>query len=368
MKKLIILLISITLVGCSTTSKASSIKSKVISEDFSQVTIGMVGDILMHDRLLEYCYNDDSYDFSGLFSQTADQINSYDLSLCNQETIVGGEQLGVSGYPQFNAPNELATAVVDAGFDVICQANNHALDRGTIGLNNDVATFEGLGVNVVGIYDEQEDNHVLYKHVKNINLSIVNFTFSTNGIEPEYDYQVDYIELNHMKELVSIAKQNSDYVVVVIHWGTEYEFVPDSNQEYVANYLNELEVDLILGSHPHVIQPVTIIGEDYQTLVYYSLGNFINASASDADNIADRMLGGIAEVVIKKDDTGCKTISYDFVPVVSHVDLDGYTATYFLEDYSEELASRSDILDQDKEYSFKYLNDLYEKIIEIDGE
>jgi len=369
MKKILILISFILLTACNASQIAINndlIPNLAITGEINyenEATITMVGDVLIHDRLLEYANKQDgSYDFTDFFKNVQSEIQASDLALVNQESLVAGKEFGLSGYPMFNGPYELAEADFKAGFDVICQANNHALDRSTSGLKKNIANFEGLGLDVVGIYDQESDNRILVKEVNNIDIAILNYTYGSNGLVAEHDYLLNYIDEDLIKNDVLEAKKQADFVIVVLHWGDEYSLTPNSYQKNLAKYLNELEVDLVLGSHPHVIQEVELIDNgNYQTLVYYSLGNFINAT-DGRGKVAKRMLGGLASITIKKDIISTKIIDYDFKGLVSHLDLDGLTTTYYLKDYSQDLALENDIRRQDSSFSLEYLNDLFNKV------
>lgn len=334
----------------------------------------MVGDVLLHDRVEESALDEDGhYDFSALFANTKEYIEEADLALVNQEVIIGGEDLGVSGYPNFNAPYEIGDELVETGFDVICHATNHALDRKGKGITNCLEFWENEypEIEILGIHDEEEVPYIIYEK-DGVKIAILNYTYGTNGIELPSDmpYAVDL--LNEKKAAADIQKANADadFTIVCPHWGTEYRLEPDSMQKKWTQIFLDNGVDLVIGTHPHVIEPVEMVtgenaaGEEQEMLVYYSLGNFVNWTSGTGDGTANRMVGGMADVILEQDEDGRVFIkTYDILPLVSHVE-SGYggVTTYFLSDYSEELGERNEIRKQDETFSTQYAEVLCDEI------
>lgn len=338
-----------------------------------ELTIRMVGDMLMHTPVHESALLEDgTYDYDAIFAHTRAEIASADLAIVNQEVIIGGEKLGISGYPAFNAPFELGHALVEAGFDVICHGTNHALDQGKKGLKNCLAFWEETypEIAVLGIHASWEEQDEIYLYEQDgMKVAVLNFTYGTNGIALPSDmpFAVDLLEEEKVAAALKKAEELADFTVVCPHWGTEYELGTSAEQERWSDIFLENGVDLVLGTHPHVMEPIQLI-EDAETgnsmLVYYSLGNFVNWTSGSGEGVANRMVGGMAEVTLGKDEAGnVFLLEYGIKPVVCHLTAgrNGVTV-YFLEDYSEELAKQNEIVKQDAAFSYGYCTELCDKI------
>lgn len=340
------------------------------SQEDTSVEIVMVGDVLLHDGVVESCKIDGEYDFRPLFANTKEKIESADIAIVNQEVILGGQELGITGYPSFNAPYEVADALIDAGFDVICHATNHALDRGAKGIVNCLEYWNNTypEIDVVGIYDNREDfDNICIRQVNGIRFAILDYTYGTNGIPLPGDmpYAVKYMDESLMKKELDYAEENADFTIVCPHWGIEYHLEENRQQEEMAVWLVENGADLILGTHPHVIEPVEWIEADNgkRGLCYYSLGNFINWTSGRGESVANRMIGGMADVCVDMEDEEAIVTGYDIIPLVSHVEhTRGRVTTYFLDDYSGELAEANAISEQDNNFSLDYCKELIESV------
>lgn len=203
-------------------------KKEELKDAEPSVTLVMVGDVLLHTPVAESGEQEDaSYSFDALFAQTASVIQEADLALVNQEVILGGTELGISGYPAFNAPYELGDALMNAGFDVVLHGTNHALDKGKRGIENCLDFWEEKypQTTVLGIHDSQEDSKELYVYEQDgMKIAILNYTYGTNGIEPPSDmpYAVDMLEMEKVAADIERAKELADFTIVCPHWGTEY--------------------------------------------------------------------------------------------------------------------------------------------------
>ena len=340
------------------------------------VQLIMVGDILLHDGIEKCAMQEDgSYDFSEVFRHTRSVIEAADLAIVNQEVIIGGKELRVSGYPSFNAPYEIADELAETGFDVICHATNHALDRGKRGIVNCLKYWEENhpDIDTVGIYTSQADRDDACIFEKNgIKIAVLNYTYGTNGISlpSGMPYAVDLLNEERVKEDLAKAEKAADLTVVCPHWGTEYNHGISEMQKKWTKVFAENGADLIIGTHPHVIEPV----EEYETSdgrkvpVYYSLGNFINWTSGSGKGVADRMLGAMADVTIAKDADGNAVIKdYGVRPIVAHVEseINGSTV-YFLDDYTQAKSFLNEIRKADANFSYRYCEDLCADIIEKD--
>ena len=349
-----------------------------------EVSIVMTGDILVHASIEAVCRQPDgTYDYTAIFDNTRSIISSANLALVNQEIIIGGEELGVSGYPSFNAPYPLASALSEAGFDVVCHATNHALDKGKKGLLNCIRNWKENHpeISVVGICEtEEESENILVVEHDGIKIAILNFTYGTNGISAPSDmpWCVSMLDRDAVARAIDRAEEIADFTVVCPHWGTEYTFTVSDQQRSFADLFYKHGADLVLGTHPHVIQEVSVFSgnNEYlwtdaggalkpgQMLCYYSLGNFVSWTSDYGKGIVNRMLGALADVTLKRDENGDVYISdFSAIPVVSHVtsELNGVTV-YPLADYTAELAASSEIVLQDSTYTLQYLDSTCNRI------
>ncbi len=333
-----------------------------VQEDAPVTTIQvtMVGDVLLHDPVsASGRMEDGSYNYDHMFAHVKEDISQADLAIANQEVILGGREIGISGYPAFNGAFEVGDSLVNAGFDVICHGTNHALDRGKTGILNCIGFWRTNypEISVLGIHDSQEtQNQICVKEVKGVKIAILNYTYGTNGISLPADmpYAVDIIDRDKIARDITQAESVADFTIVCPHWGIEYTHYQNSEQESLARFMTECGADLILGTHPHVIQPVEWVEAENgnRALVYYSLGNFINYTSDSGPGTAQRALGAMAVVEMTKDESGVHISNYEAVPLVSHM-IDK-TTTYKLSDYSDELANENAMKQKDSEFSYEY--------------
>lgn len=338
-----------------------------------EISIIMVGDMLMHTPVEKSALQEDgTYSYDAIFANTVSKIQAADLAIVNEEVIIGGEKLGISGYPAFNAPFELGDDLVEAGFDVICHGTNHALDQGKKGLKNCLTFWEENypEIPVLGIHDSKEDQDEIYIYEQDgVKIAILNFTYGTNGIALPSDmpFAVDLLEEEKVVSAIAKAEELADFTIVCPHWGTEYELGTTSQQKKWCNIFMENGVDLVLGTHPHVIEPVEMLVDEatgHSMLVYYSLGNFVNWTSGSGEGIANRMVGGMSEVTLGMDENGEVFImDYGVEPVVCHLTegTNGVTV-YFLEDYSTALAGQNEIVKQDADFSYAYCVNLCDQV------
>lgn len=338
-----------------------------------EISIIMVGDMLMHTPVEKSALQEDgTYSYDAIFANTVSKIQAADLAIVNEEVIIGGEKLGISGYPAFNAPFELGDDLVEAGFDVICHGTNHALDQGKKGLKNCLTFWEENypEIPVLGIHDSKEDQDEIYIYEQDgVKIAILNFTYGTNGIALPSDmpFAVDLLEEEKVVSAIAKAEELADFTIVCPHWGTEYELGTTSQQKKWCNIFMENGVDLVLGTHPHVIEPVEMLVDEatgHSMLVYYSLGNFVNWTSGSGEGIANRMVGGMSEVTLGMDENGEVFImDYGVEPVICHLTegTNGVTV-YFLEDYSTALAGQNEIVKQDADFSYAYCVNLCDQV------
>ena len=272
-------------------------------KSIEKLSMVMVGDNLIHDKIYWDAKSGDSYDFKPIFTKIKPIIQKYDIAYYNQETILGGSDIGVSSYPAFNSPYEVGDAMIDTGFNLVSLATNHTMDRGERAILNSRKYWDSKSdVLAVGSYSSTDDrNKIRIVTKNNIRYTMLNYTYGTNGISvpsgKEYlvniwpvtgnnpDTDTLYQEYkSQVKKDIEQVRDKVDLLIVAMHWGVEYQDMPNRYQEDMASYLASLGVNIIIGTHPHVIQPVTWIN---QTLVIYSLGNFL--SAHEVVNLSNRV-------------------------------------------------------------------------------
>ena len=281
--------------------KKEVIEKEVKKDKDYTAKVFMVGDALIHSAVYEDArQSDGTYDFTPMLSAIKPISSKYDLAYYNQETILGGKDLGYSNYPRFNSPQEVGDAFVDAGFNLVSLATNHTMDKGEQGVLNSVAywkTKSGVVSSGQWSSDEERNQSIATIHeVNNIKYAFISYTIWTNGLNTPTgkEYLNNLYSEEKAKADIEAIRDKVDFVIVAMHWGTEYSFKVDAKQEEIANYLSSLGVDLIIGAHPHVIQTVEYINNK-KTFVVYSLGNFIS-DQNDVDNFT-----GLAfEVTLKK--------------------------------------------------------------------
>lgn len=285
-------------------------------EETYKVSMVMVGDNLIHSSIYNEANrnaNYDGYDFKPMITMIKDKVKGYDLAYYNQETILGGSEIGLSDYPTFNSPYEAGDAMLDAGFNIVSLATNHTIDRGEKAVLNSCEYWETKSdVLTAGSYCSEEDrNEVKVMEKNNITYTMLNYTYGTNGIAipngKDYlvnvwpmDYNADYgVGYEAFKETVrediERVRDKVDVLIVAMHWGVEYTHTPTKYQKDAAEFLASLGVDIVIGTHPHVVQPVEWIDD---TIVFYSLGNFISAQ-EQSDNY-NKMVGLMSSLDITK--------------------------------------------------------------------
>lgn len=281
--------------------KKNVIEKEVKKDKDYIAKVFMVGDALIHSAVYEDArQSDGTYDFTSMLSSIKPISSKYDLAYYNQETILGGKDLGYSNYPRFNSPQEVGDAFVDAGFNLVSLATNHTMDKGEQGVLNSVSywkTKSGVVSSGQWSSDEERNQSITTIHeVNNIKYVFISYTIWTNGLNTPTgkEYLNNVYSEEKAKADIEAVRDKVDFVIVAMHWGTEYSFKVDAKQEEIANYLSSLGVDLIIGAHPHVIQTVEYINNK-KTFVVYSLGNFI----SDQNDI-DNFTGLAFEVTLKK--------------------------------------------------------------------
>ena len=294
-------------------------QSELVKPKPTKIQLMAVGDIMMHGMQIKSGETKTGYDFTPFFKFVAPILGQADLALGNLETTLAGAAAKFTGYPMFNAPDELALALKKANFDVITTSNNHSLDRGEKGLLRTIEQLKKHGFHQTGTFTSKSArDQPLIVTVKDIKIAILAYTYGTNGIKiPDgKPYLVNLLDPNLMAADIKKAKSlGADLVTVLPHFGNEYWRKPSDQQKTVVNSLFKAGADLILGSHPHVVQPYEIRqikdanGNIRTGVVIYSLGNFIANQLDHPKNI-----GGIFAVSISKENGVTKIGNTKFIP------------------------------------------------------
>lgn len=334
------------------------------------LTLVAAGDVLLHMHLQNSGLQEDgSYDYSHLFAHTKDLIAQADLAVVNQEVILGGKELGLSGYPRFNGAFEVGDAVAEAGFDIVLHANNHALDKDAEGLLNCLEFWRTSHpeIAVLGIHDSQEDqdNSVYFYPWGDYTIAFLNYTYGTNGIKMPEPYMVDLLKEDKVRADLQKANEQADFIVVLPHWGVEYALTPNDEQRKWVQFFLENGVDLVIGAHPHVIEPVEWVEDDQgnRMLVYYSLGNYVHFTSSAGSGVSKRSVGALAQVTLAVEDGRVVISDYGVTPLVMHlVRGTGAPTVYPLSEYTEELAKVNDMKRKDSAFSLAFCKKLCQEV------
>jgi len=281
-----------------------------------------------------------AYSFRHIYKNVESTIASADIAFINQETICS-QSFPPSSYPGFNSPVELTNDLADVGFDVVCLANNHMLDMGAVGLRDAYDNWNAAGLHVIGAYEEKDSGrYVTYYEKNGITVAFVAYTEFTNLYEAPANkgLYAPFLKQSDVAADIAEAEKNSDFVIVSVHWGTEGSFIPSDFQREYAQIMADNGADVILGHHPHVLQPIEWIkGEGGNTtLCAYSLGNFVHEQARDYN-----VVGGMLSFDIVKYGDGDAVIDAPlFTPTACHFPASFYDNTvYTLETYTVELCN-----------------------------
>lgn len=341
-----------------------------------RIRLMMVGDNLLHMGIVNSGVQaDGTRNYDMLFEPIKSHLDYADIKIINQETILGGNDLGFSGYPLFNSPTEVGDAMAKAGFNVVLHSSNHSADRGIKGINNCLDFWANYpNVLVTGIFKEANvpNQDIGLMEVDGVTFAILNYTYSPNmsslpksiqghlGMLCDWDQTTGAINFTkiHPDVLTDIAaaKEMADVVIVCPHWGTEYTFVPTSSQKLFAKQMTEAGADLILGTHAHVIEPVEWVRADNgnKALCYYSLGNYVSTQRE-----SKTMLEAMAWVTFVKEGDSVRIVEEETgaIPLVNHY-LNNpvrFGNVYFLDQYTTELANTHGIHAWVKDFSVSNL-------------
>lgn len=334
-----------------------------ISREPTSVTLMAVGDNLMHIT----CVNsglqaDGSYDYSYMYQYFTDEIQAADIACINQETPFVEDPSLYSNYPCFGGPTAIGDSLVDVGFDLVTHATNHIWDKGETSFYDTINLWKNYPeMTVLGIHETQEDAQRVRTVTKNgITISFLNYTYGLNGFIATEPWMVDLLDdKTRIAADIARAKECSDFVIVFAHWGTEYMFQPTEEQTQWAQFFADEGVDVVIGGHPHVLEPLDVItGKNGNEMIcYYSLGNFISHQSENY-----QMLGGLARLTITKDNTGTYVSDYSLEPTMTWMKFGGSGYVFYgmkLADYTNDMAVQHHV----SSCGVQTMWDLYYKIV-----
>lgn len=299
-------------------NKPAAAAKEALKQETKNITIASVGDIMMHmPQVKAGSLGNGKYDFSMMFRSIKPYIEKADFAVGNLETTLAGEDKKYTGYPRFNSPEILAKNIKDAGFDMVTTANNHSLDRNFYGVVKTIENLDKAGLLHVGTYKTKKDSEeVFVKDIKGIKTAFLCYTYATNGIEVKEKFAVNLIDREKMFQDIKKAKVlNVDMIIVSMHFGVEYKTVQNKTQEDLVNFLFKNGADVVLGSHPHVLQPLEvkrvkdIYGIEKDRFVIYSQGNIVSNMSGRYKNS-----GVVINLNIKKDKNGTNLEKVEYVP------------------------------------------------------
>lgn len=328
--------------------------TEVVTEEVFKPTsakLVAVGDNLMHRSCTLSAKNaDGTYDFTKHFANMADIFKAADLAVISQDTVLGGMELGATSTETgiFNTAVELADGMADAGINVVLAANNHIMDEGSAGLNTMMSYFSTKYPNItlLGVNNSREaKDEPVYVETNNIKIAMINYSYGSNQTADldASPYLLNQYDENWLSDILKQAREEADFIIAFPFWGEQNSMDYTQEQERQAQFLADNGVDLIIGSYPHVVEPVKWITAENgdRTLVYYSLGNF-----QSIQNTVENMLGGQANVTISKEEDGTHISDYSLDFVVTHYEQKesseyyDIVTTYPLADYTSDLAAR----------------------------
>ncbi|GEN86251.1 CapA family protein [Oceanobacillus sojae] len=350
--------------GSSHSMRENSQTIKETDEIDPKVTVAAIGDILIHDRVYDDAWDGEKYDFKPMLAEVADYLKEPEITIANQETIMGGESIGLSGYPNFNSPFEIGDDLQDAGVDIVTMANNHTLDRGEEAIQNAIAYYKEISMPYTGSFQSKEDQSEIrvLETDQDISVAFLSYTYGTNGmpIPDGKPYLVNLIDREQIKEEVEKANELADVTIVSLHFGVEEERTPNQDQADLAQYAADLGVDVVIGNHPHVLQPVEWLEgkEGNKTLVAYSLGNFLSGQYQFYNRI-----GGIFEFDLVKEEDEVRVKAPRFLPTFVEFEEDGDTMSNIqvvpLEKASEEqIEDLDEVMSEIKSHMTQWMPEL----------
>ena len=273
-----------------------SVSPFLVGQDSTTLSLVFIGDVMGHDTQINSAYNPETgeYDYQNCFKYVSNIFEDADFAIANLEVTLAGPPF--KGYPQFSSPDALAVALQDAGVDAVVTANNHCIDRRKQGLERTIDVLDSLGIPHTGTfknYKEKENNRAMILEQNGIKVAVLNYTYGTNGIPVSKPNIVNFLDKEVIvKDIQETRRLNPDKIIAFVHWGLEYQTLPNDAQKEINQLFRNNGVDVVIGSHPHVLQPIEF-REDH--FVVYSLGNFVsNQRTAPCDG------GGVVRVELTK--------------------------------------------------------------------
>lgn len=315
-------------------------EQKPVVADSATINLVATGDILMHNTVIASGLQGSSYNFDHLYAPVKHLIDAGDYASVNLECALAGPSSGYTGYPLFNSPDTIAPALKNAGFDLVVTANNHIMDRGYQGALRTMDVLRNAGLDTTGTFKtQQESQSYLIKNLNGVKVGYLAYSYSTNGIPVPADkpYFYNFLDREHMIRDITALRPQVDLLVVILHWGVEYSPFPTAQQRQMAKDLFATGADVILGSHPHVIQPMEVMninGKD--KFVIYSMGNSMGNQ-----NGVERNSGVILNLQFTKNLTDGDTIltGVNYTPIYIHPYYIGEKRTFRVVPIEETIAS-----------------------------
>lgn len=344
-----------------TSTTSASLETTVTSENASVQTTSQattdvserkvisflgVADNLIHPNLYDYAdakkggMNDGEYDFSVFYENIKSYLARTDLKFINQETISGGDELGLSGYPQFNSPRDLIYQLRDLGFNMVNLANNHSLDTGARGIYHALYHWSKTGCTYAGIYTDEEDRaRIRVREINGVRFALLGYTSHTNGIASDTPWRVGYMNEEDIRRDVAEAKKVADFVIVSAHWGWDDIFNIDDYQRTYAQLFADVGVDLVVGTGPHLLQHIEWYdrADGSKMLCAFSLGNYCSGMIGPFNE-----LSGMLTLDFVMDGEEKRIENVVMIPLVMHKEAnDSYMGVFELSKYTDEMAAKS---------------------------
>jgi len=343
--------------GSPSSKKIPAPGTEVSQADY--LTIVAVGDNIIHNPILNAGYVNGGYNFDSIYDKIRGYIIPADIAFVNQETVLIKNSPAYTGYPLFGSPLEAGMALASAGFDIVNHANNHVMDKGEAGILSSIDFWDSYkDIHYLGIHRSEEERtkrHIIINK-NNFRVGFLSYTYGTNFIPLPRgkSWLVSLAERGKMAAEIRALRPLCDYLVVSMHWGEEYRLDYNREQERFAAFLADHRVDLVIGHHSHVLEPLVIMkrSDGGSMPVFYSLGNFLSAHAMP---VKEALLGGLMYVKLKKIDKEISIEKIGIIPIITHYDanLSGFTI-YPLHEYTEDLAAKHWKRSSDSEMTAAY--------------
>lgn len=359
----------------STIIESSSTIEEILPPEpiINKVELVAVGDNLIHSMVIKSGKQEDgTYDYNYMYENIKEHIEDADIKVINQETMLIKDPNKYSGYPTFGSPIEIGEAILNSGFNVITCATNHSFDKKEEGIMDTIEFFDNKeNITLLGIHNNEEDsNEISIVEYNDISFAMLNYTYGLNGFQMPNgkEYLVDTFMNDNEKQIMLLqinkASTMADFTIVFMHWGIEYTIEETQNQRDLALEIANAGADIIIGTHPHVVEPLKeITTEDGRIVpVYYSLGNFV----SNQDRL-DTMIGGMAKVTFIKENDNCYIENTELIPLVTNIQNgQKFFNVYTLEEYNEELINTHKL--KSKGLTLEYIKNRFNEILSLGKE